>query len=204
MEAVLQIIDWCGIAVFAMSGALVAGRKDMDIFGVVVLACVTAVGGGTMRDLFLADGPVFWVVEPDYLAIASASALFTFVIGRYVRLDRSLLLYLDAIGLAVFAILGFDKGFASTGHYGIAIVMAVVTGVGGGILRDLLSNEVPLILRREIYASAVFAGTGLYALLIYLAVGQWIATVAGIGVILVLRLCALHMQLSLPIFKAKR
>jgi len=200
MNMLTYILDLFGTAIFAITGALAAGRKRMDIFGVVVLGCVTALGGGTLRDLILGDRPVFWIADTSYLAVASITALCTFGIAHRWRLPARGLIYADAVGLAVFTVIGFRKGFQITHLYSIAIVMGVATGVAGGIIRDVLSGEIPLILRREIYASASLLGAALLALLTYLQFPSPLRVSASILAILIIRLAALHWKLSLPLF----
>lgn len=152
-------LDILGTAVFAISGVLLAGKLRMDPFGVLVLGVVTAVGGGTIRDMALANGPVFWVKDPTDLVVAMVTCLLTIVLVRQPRrLPKWILPVLDAVGLAVFVGIGVNKAFiAGTGPL-VAICMGVLTGVGGGIIRDILAREVPMILRTEIYATACIIG----------------------------------------------
>ena len=166
MIQMIYIFDLLGTATFAITGALAAGRKQMDVFGVVVLGCVTAVGGGTLRDVILGNYPIFWITDYMYLLIATLAAVGAFLMVRYRRLSIKALVYADAAGLAIFTIIGFRHGFEITGSYGIAMVMGVMTGVVGGMIRDVLAGELPLILRREIYASASLCGAMLFALLL--------------------------------------
>ena len=196
-------LDLIGTAIFAITGALAAGRKRMDVFGVVVLGCVTALGGGTLRDVILGNYPVFWVSDTTYLKVAVIVAISTFVLVQRWRLPTIFLIYADAVGLAVFTVIGFQKGFIATHVYSISIVMGVTTGVVGGIIRDVLSAEIPLILRREIYASASLGGGALLALLTYLQLPSFFTVSTAVLTTLVIRLAALHWQLSLPLFKPK-
>ena len=199
----IYALDLIGTAIFAITGALAAGRKRMDVFGVVVLGCVTALGGGTLRDVILGNYPVFWVSDTTYLKVAVIVAISTFVLVQRWRLPTIFLIYADAVGLAVFTVIGFQKGFIATHVYSISIVMGVTTGVVGGIIRDVLSAEIPLILRREIYASASLGGGALLALLSYLQLSSFFTVSAAVLTTLVIRLAALHWQLSLPLFKPK-
>jgi len=199
----IYTLDLIGTAIFAITGALAAGRKRMDVFGVVVLGCVTALGGGTLRDVILGNYPVFWVSDTTYLKVAVIVAISTFVLVQRWRLPTIFLIYADAVGLAVFTVIGFQKGFIATHVYSISIVMGVTTGVVGGIIRDVLSAEIPLILRREIYASASLGGGTLLALLSYLQLSSFFTVSAAVLTTLVIRLAALHWQLSLPLFKPK-
>lgn len=203
MDSILHILDLIGTAVFAITGALVAGRKRMDTFGVVILGCVTAVGGGTLRDVVLGRSPVFWVSSPHYLAIAALAAIGTFVVAHRWRLPHMVIAYADAVGLAVFTVIGFQIGFQSTGSYGISIVMGMTTGVVGGIIRDVLAGKIPLIFHKEIYALASLLGAALLALFTHL---QWSPTLAlplSILTTLGLRIAALHWNLTLPVFPPK-
>jgi len=199
----IYTLDLIGTAIFAITGALAAGRKRMDVFGVVVLGCVTALGGGTLRDVILGNYPVFWVSDTTYLKVAVIVAISTFVLVQRWRLPTIFLIYADAVGLAVFTVIGFQKGFIATHVYSISIVMGVTTGVVGGIIRDVVSAEIPLILRREIYASASLGGGALLALLSYLQLSSFFTLSIAVLTTLVIRLAALHWQLSLPLFKPK-
>jgi uncharacterized membrane protein YeiH len=194
-------LDLAGTAVFAVTGALAAGRKRLDIFGVVVLGCVTALGGGTLRDVVLGSQPVFWIANTHYLAVAAIAALATFLLAQHFKIPENILMYADAVGLAVFTVVGFRRGFQETQVYSIAIVMGVTTGVVGGIIRDLLSGEIPMILRREIYASASLCGAVLLALLTYFDLPSPISLSAAFLSSLATRLAALHWKVSLPLFR---
>lgn len=203
MEPLIYILDLLGTSVFAITGALAAGRKRMDVFGVVVLGCVTALGGGTLRDMTLGIHPVFWISSTHYLFVAAAAAMGTYLLARRYRLPARGLVYLDAVGLAVFTVIGFEKAFQVSHDYSIAIVMGVMTGVVGGIIRDVLSAEVPLILRQEVYASASLCGAGLLALLSYFHLPASLSVPAALLATLGIRLTALHWNLALPIFRLK-
>ncbi len=200
MDLVLLTLDLVGTAVFAISGALAAGRKRMDIFGVVVLGCTTAMGGGTLRDVILGVRPVFWIANTQYLAIAAIAASGTFVLAQRWRLPSTLLMYADAVGLAVFTVIGFQTAFQITGLYSIGIVMGMTSGVFGGIVRDVFSGEIPLILRQEIYASASLCGATFLALLSYLQLPNAFSVWAAVFTTLFIRLAALRWNLALPLF----
>lgn len=167
-------LDILGTAVFAISGVLLAGKLRMDPFGVLVLGVVTAVGGGTIRDMALANGPVFWIKDPTDLVVAMVTCLLTIVLVRQPRrLPKWILPVLDAVGLAVFVGIGVNKAFiAGTGPL-VAICMGVLTGVGGGIIRDILAREVPMILRTEIYATACIIGGSFTPRRITLLLSRW-------------------------------
>lgn len=201
MELTIHLLDLVGTVVFAITGALAAGRKRMDIFGVVVLGCVTALGGGTLRDVILGIRPVFWISDTYYLAVAAIAAIGTFVLARRWKLPGMVLMYADAVGLAVFTVIGFQRGFNETHVYSIAIVMGVTTGVAGGVIRDVLSGEIPLIFRQEIYASASLCGAAVLALLSHLQLPSLVTVSAAVLTTLVIRLAALHLNLALPLFR---
>lgn len=196
----LHLLDILGVAVFALSGALEAGRRRLDVFGAVVIALVTAVGGGTLRDVILRHGPVFWVADPTYVIVVTLSALATFFLSPRVRFPRRLLLVADAGGLAVFSVMGVQKALAAGVSPVVALMMGVITGVAGGILRDMLCNEIPLVLRREIYATAALAGGILFLLLRFLGVPEGMNTAVSACAVFGIRLVAVRLDLALPRF----
>ncbi len=194
-------LDLFGVAVFALSGALMAGRYQLDPFGVIVLAAVTAVGGGTIRDIIL-DVPVFWLSDVSYLFIIVITALLTILLVRQPsRIPRRFLLIADAFGLALFAVLGTQKALSYESPMAVAMVMGIITGCAGGMIRDVLCNVIPLILRQEIYATAALLGGALFCGLSYLGLSQQIAMVLAISGALTLRLAAIYWKLSLPAFE---
>lgn len=195
-------LDIIGTAVFAISGVLLAGKLRMDPFGVLVLGVVTAIGGGTMRDMSLGQGPVFWVRDPTDLLVALLTCLLTILLVRQPRrLPKWILPVLDAVGLAVFVGIGVNKAFhAETGPL-VAVCMGVMTGVGGGIIRDVLAREIPMILRTEIYATACIVGGTVHAVAWYyghMPLEQ--ASMLGMAVTLSIRLAAIRWHLKLPTF----
>lgn len=199
MNFVIEWFDFIGTAIFAITGALAAGNKRMDIFGVVVLGCVTALGGGTLRDVILGVHPIFWISDTTYLIIATVAAVGTFFLSRYWLLPKKALLYGDAVGLATFTVIGFQQGFQETQLYSIGIIMGMTTGVAGGMIRDVLAGEIPLVLRREIYASASLCGALLYALLLHFGMPSVFIALLAMVTTLGVRLAALRWNLSLPI-----
>jgi uncharacterized membrane protein YeiH len=200
MTELLYYLDIFGIIVFALSGALMAGRYQLDPFGVVVLASVTAVGGGTIRDVIL-QTPVFWVEKPYYLYVVLATALSTIVLIRQPkRIPKRFLLIADALGLALFAVLGTQKALYLGSPIPVAIVLGTITGVAGGMIRDVLCNVIPMILREEIYALAAMLGGGLFILLLWLEWTDTHAMVASVSAALILRLAAIYWHVSLPAF----
>jgi len=195
----LVVLDYTGVAVFAISGALAAARKSLDILGVVIIATVTAIGGGTIRDVLL-DRQVFWIAQPYYLYVILGAAIATIAYTRRFSPPDRALAIADALGLALFSILGAQVAEALE-HTGVVVVlMGTITGVAGGVIRDVLSNEIPLILRRgQIYATAAIAGVVLYLLLQY-AIDRTFAALAGMACIAAIRLGAIVWNWTLPVF----
>ncbi len=157
----LHVLDLCGVAVFAISGVASARRVGMDIFGILVIAVITALGGGTLRDLLLGRHPVFWLDDAAYLAVISATVAATLVYVRWWPTPTQLLYLADTGGLALFTVGGTQAALALGTAWHAAIIMGMLSGCAGGILRDVLCGEVPYILRREVYATAALAGAGL-------------------------------------------
>ncbi|NMP30349.1 trimeric intracellular cation channel family protein [Thalassotalea sp. M1531] len=201
MTDLLFWLDIFGIIVFALSGALMAGRYQLDPFGVVVLAAVTAVGGGTIRDIIL-NTPVFWVEKTYYLWVICVTAVLTIAfIRRPKRIPKRFLLIADAFGLALFAVVGTEKALGLGAPISAAIVLGTITAVAGGMIRDVLCNVIPMILRQEIYATAAMLGSGLYAILIAWQVSDTLAIIFAVAGALILRLAAIYWQVSLPAFQ---
>jgi uncharacterized membrane protein YeiH len=201
----LYALSLLGVAVFAASGALAAGRKGFDWIGVGAIAVVTAIGGGTLRDLLLDRYPIFWVADPAYLWVILAGAVATLVYVHYRRPPDALLLIADAIGLAFFTISGAQVAEQS-GVPGIAVVaLGTITGVAGGVLRDVLCNEVPLLFgpMRTLYATAAIAGASAYLTLQTFGVPRTFAALAGMGAIAVLRFAAIAWGLRLPVVRVR-
>lgn len=154
----LYFLDLFGVAVFSISGALAAGRLELDLLGVVVLASLTAIGGGTLRDVLMNRHPVFWMANPTYLMVICAAALGTVMYVQFLPIPAQALLVADALGLAVFALTGAQLAEAARLHPLIVVLMGTMTGVAGGVMRDIFSNQVPLLLRQDIYATAAIVG----------------------------------------------
>lgn len=158
------LLDYCGVAVFAATGALAASRKQLDVVGFVFLGCVTGIGGGTLRDIIL-DVPVFWIAHPPYVIVCVAAALFVFFTAHLVESRYRLLLWLDALGMSAYAVMGAAKGVAATGSLTVAVVTGMLTGTFGGILRDVLAGEPSVLLRPEIYVTAALLGSAIFVVL---------------------------------------
>jgi uncharacterized membrane protein YeiH len=195
----LSVLDYAGVAVFAVSGALAAARKNLDLLGVVVIATVTAIGGGTLRDVLLAR-PVFWLVQHTYLYVILGAALGTVIYTRRFSPPDRALAVMDALGLAAFTIVGarIAEGLEHRGV--VVVVMGTLTGVAGGVIRDVLSGEIPLILRKgQIYATAAIAGAVAY-LVLQRFLDNSTAGLCGVAVIAALRLGAIAWNWTLPVF----
>ncbi len=202
IDMFLHWLDLLGTVVFAITGLLAASRKQLDLFGAIVIAMVTAIGGGTLRDLIL-DVPVFWLHAPTYVYLVVIAAIMMFVHVRFFAAPVRLLLVLDALGLAVFTVIGVQKTYALGYDDAIVIMTGIMTGVVGGMIRDILVGEVPLILRREIYATASFAGASVWLLMRPLVEDATFATVLAMATVLLLRLWGIYGNLSLPLFQPR-
>jgi uncharacterized membrane protein YeiH len=201
------VLEYVGLVAFAISGAIAAGRKRMDLAGAVVLACLVAVGGGTMRDVML-DVPVFWMKQPSFLLVSAGVGLAVALLARWFhpnRLDRYRIVTIsDALGLAVFVAVGTGIAVDAGASTVTAVAMGVITGVGGGIIRDILANDVPDVLRNgQIYATAALAGALLYAILIATDVPRTVAVWAPIALVLTLRLASLRFKWGVPTMGGK-
>jgi uncharacterized membrane protein YeiH len=199
---ILHLLSMFGVAVFAASGALAAGRKNFDLLGVVVIALVTAVGGGTLRDLLLARHPIFWVKDPTHLTVILAAAALTLAYVRFRKPPRASLAIADALGLALFTLSGAqvaeEKGLPAL----TIVVMGTVTGSAGGVLRDVLTGEVPLLFRQtDLYATAAIAGVVVYLVLQAVGLGAEPASYLGMGAVAGLRFAAIRWRLRLPVFR---
>ncbi|MGM0522047.1 MAG: trimeric intracellular cation channel family protein [Pseudomonadota bacterium] len=201
MPEVVYWLDMVGVIVFALSGVVLACRKRMDPFGMLVLAAVTGIGGGTLRDLVLGVHPVFWVTDPTYLWVILATVGVSLVGFHYIhRLSRGFLPVADAFGLALFMVIGTHKALF-LGHAGVvAVLMGMMTGVAGGMIRDVLAQRVPMVLREEVYATAAIAGGIVYVVLHSLEAPFMLTITAALLTTLALRLAAIYWHLSLPVF----
>jgi len=195
----LYYLDLVGTAVFAITGLLAARRKELDLFGAIVIAMVTAIGGGTLRDLII-DVPVFWTQNDIYIYVVVIAALLLFFLARFRRLPIKLLLFLDALGLAVFTVIGTQKAMALGFSDPIAIMTGIMTGVVGGVIRDVLVGEVPLVFRKEIYATASFVGASIFLVMVHFSVDTDIAVVLSILITLMMRVWAIMYNIELPVF----
>lgn len=203
LESLIMALDWFGICVFAVSGALVASRKQMDIVGFAMLGTVTGIGGGTIRDVLLGVQPIFWMAQPNYLLACVAVACATFFFAHVPQHRYRYLLWFDAVGLALFAVTGAGGALAHGASPSIAVAMGVATATFGGIIRDILGGESPIILSQEIYITAALVGATAYVALVGMGVSQDLALVTGFVAGFGLRSAALYWGLTLPRYKPK-
>jgi uncharacterized membrane protein YeiH len=199
-DTVLHALLWLGAAAQAMTAALAAGRRSMDWVGVCLLGCVTALGGGSLRDVLLGHYPLLWVENPSYLALTAGAALFTVVIARVVHRLQLTFLVLDAIGLVVFTIAGCDVALRLHESLPIVIVAGMITGCAGGVLRDILCNDVPLLFRSELYASVSAVTGAIYVAALGLGSNHDAATALAFAVGLAFRLLAIRFKWEMPKF----
>lgn len=194
----ISILDLLGTLVFAISGSLMAKQHDFDIFGALVVAFATALGGGTLRDLLMGITPVGWMLDPKYLvAVVIGVALAAFFTSYLLKLRKTMFLF-DTIGIGIFTLIGIQKALGLGLSPAIALMMGVVSAVFGGVIRDILCNEVPLIFRKEIYATACLAGGAIYLAAIYIGVNNNVAMVFSMCLIIAVRLVSVVKHVALP------
>ena len=194
----LSIIDILGTFAFAVSGAFSAMEKKLDPFGVIILSFVTAIGGGTLRDLLIGDTPVGWLRSGTTTIIIIAAAIATMLFGRFLKRFSITLFLFDAFGLGLFTLIGVQKGLQLEFSPGICVALGTITGSFGGVIRDVLLNNVPLVFRKEIYASASILGGILYLLLLKVDMFSPFASIISIIFIVVLRIIVVRYKLALP------
>ncbi|KAB2700162.1 trimeric intracellular cation channel family protein [Ochrobactrum sp. GPK 3] len=199
-EELIHVLYITAIVAEAMTAALAAGRREMDWIGVFLLGCVTALGGGSVRDVLLNHHPLSWVQHPSYLVITGFAALATILVARYMHRLRQMFLFLDAIGLVVFTVIGCGVALGMNMPIIIVIAAGMITGCVGGVLRDVLCNDVPLLFRSELYATVSVVTGGIYLGGLYLNVPQGPAAFVAMAAGLVLRLLALRFNWSMPKF----
>ena len=195
-DLILTLFDRIGVFVFAISGGIVAVRKDMDLFGVIVLAFLPAIGGGTLRDLILGQ-PVFWLSDTPTLLLALAGGLTAYVFHRFLENFRPLR-WADAFGMSLFAVTGAAKAMNLDHGLAVVLIMGTLTASAGGLMRDVVANEEPLLLKKDIYATAALLGAGVYFALAAWGLPESSAFIGGLAAAFTLRALAIIFQLSLP------
>jgi len=196
--SLIYLLDLCAVAVCAITATLEAHRRELDLFGVAVIAVIAGIGGGTVRDILLGRLPVYWVHDPVYVVVGITAAVFTFFLGRKLPLPKNFFLLPDAVGLALFTVIGTSVALGLQVHWFIAALMGVITAVFGGVIRDILCNEVPLIFRTDIYATASLIGALLLIALDGLGMAHNPALVAAMVVTVAIRLAAIRWHIHLP------
>lgn len=203
LQGLITVLDWFGICVFAVTGALVASRKQMDIVGFAMLASVTGIGGGTIRDVLLGVQPIFWVAQPAYLLTCVIVGCATFFFAHIPQHRLRYLLWFDAVGLALFSVTGASGAMAHDASPSIAVAMGVATATFGGIIRDILGGESPIILAQEIYITAALAGASVFVILMNAGASQDAAVGLGFAAGFGLRAAALYWGLTLPRYRPR-
>lgn len=202
MSTTTLLLTQAAVAVSAASGVLEAGKKKIDLFGMLIIAFATALGGGSVRDILL-DRPVFWIREQDFMFIALGSGLVTFFLARWTKISRKAFLVPDAAGLAMFAVVGTNVALGMNAPWFVASFMGVITGVIGGVLRDVLCNEEPVVFQGTLYATVAWVGTLVLILLLHYGIAnEYAAPITGAGIFL-MRLAAIRWNISLPVFRFK-
>lgn len=200
MPTFVQILDFIGTFAFAISGIRLASAKRFDWFGAYVVGFVTAIGGGTIRDLLLDVTPP-WMTDPIYLVCTGVALFSVIVFGKYlIRLNNTFFIF-DAIGLALFTVVGFEKSMSLGYPFWVSIIMGSITGAAGGVLRDVFINEIPLIFRKEIYAMACVVGGLVCSLGAFMGLKPYVCQIAGGIVVFVVRILAAKYKICLPILK---
>ncbi|MCX2725766.1 trimeric intracellular cation channel family protein [Roseibium salinum] len=201
---ILHLLYVVAISAEAMTAALAAGRRDMDWVGVCLLSAVTALGGGSVRDVLLGHHPLIWIVHPEYLVLTAVSALVTIAVARVIHHLRRLFLFLDAVGLVLFTILGCNVAMEMDMPVIVIVVAGMISGCVGGVLRDILCNEIPLLFRSELYASVSVVTGCLYVLGLHFGLPHDPVMIAATALGLTMRLMALRFNWQMPKFVYQR
>ncbi|MDE6871230.1 MAG: trimeric intracellular cation channel family protein [Bacteroidales bacterium] len=197
----IRLIDYIGTFAFAISGIRLAAAKNFDIFGAYVVGFVTAVGGGTLRDLML-DVTPFWMEQPSYVIITGLALLFVIIFRKYVvRFDNTFFIF-DAIGIGLFTVVGVERSIAAGFPVWVNIIMGAITGAAGGMVRDVLINEVPLIFRKDIYAVACVLGGVAYYICVLLGCSHLATQIIAALTVILTRILSVHFCVSLPALRS--
>ncbi|MFZ5483909.1 MAG: trimeric intracellular cation channel family protein [Pseudomonadota bacterium] len=196
--SLIYVLDLCAVSVCAITATLEARRSELDLFGVAVIALIAGIGGGTLRDLLLGRLPVYWVHDPTYVAVGLTAGVLTFFLARHMRLPKNFFLIPDAFGLALFTVIGTSIALTLATPWQIAALMGVITAVFGGVIRDILCNEVPLIFRTDIYATASLAGALLLIVLDSAGLRHDVSVLLAMLATVAIRLAAIRWHIHLP------
>jgi uncharacterized membrane protein YeiH len=196
----LHILYIIAITAEAMTAALSAGRRSMDWVGVIIIACVTALGGGTLRNIILGHYPMTWISHPEYLLITAGGAILAALLASVMKKMKTLFLWLDALGLVVFTIIGCRLAMELNHSLLIVLLSGIITGCGGGVLRDILCNDIPLLFRKEIYATASLITGLIYTGVIELGLSIHWASIIAAGIGFIIRLLAIRYKWQMPKF----
>nr|WP_284691935.1 trimeric intracellular cation channel family protein [Pseudomonas oligotrophica] len=199
----LHTIYLVAITAEAMSGAIMGMRRGMDLFGICLLGTVTALGGGTARDVLLGHYPIGWIANPEYLGFTIGAAIVTAMIARHLHHLRRVFLLVDGLGLVAFTIIGCDVAMSMQAHPAIVVLAGLITGIFGGLLRDVLCTQVPMVLQRELYATVALAAGVLYVGLLWLGVGNGLASLVALAAGFLFRVLAMTLRWKLPDFNGK-
>lgn len=196
----IHLIDYAGTFAFAISGIRLASAKQFDWFGAYVVGLVTAIGGGTLRDLLL-DVTPFWMLQPSYLIVTAMALIFVILLGKIViRLNNTFFIF-DAIGLGLFVVVGIEKSLAAGFPFWVAILMGMITGSAGGIIRDIFINEEPLIFRKDIYALACLIGGIIFYICVQMNISVVFTQTISASTVILVRVLAVKYHVSLPVLK---
>lgn len=193
----ITLLDFAGVFVFAISGALAANRKNMDILGYIILAALPAIGGGTLRDIIL-DVPIFWLEDSLYFLVIIVAALVTFIIPPKSGKPYHALEWADALGLSIFCVLGASKTYALTSSIPVSVAMGAMTAAAGGMLRDIVIREIPLILHKGVYATAALFGAFIFCICLIYTGQETLSLIMGGALAFIMRAGALLFNWSLP------
>lgn len=200
----VHFIDILGTFSFAVAGAFAAMEKKLDLLGIMILAFVTAIGGGTIRDLLIGNLPVDWMQHPNIGWVIAAGVIGALFFGRHLKQMQTLLNVFDGLGLGLFTIIGIQKGLSHALSPGVCIALGAITGCFGGVIRDIFLNKVPLIFQKEIYASASIIGGGIYFLLVYMNVAEYVAASVSILLIFIIRMLVIRFKVDLPVWHTEK
>lgn len=195
---IIYLLDILGVIACTIAGTIIAKRRSGDILGAIFIAFVAAIGGGTLRDLLLDKHPIFWMTQPSYLGVIIVASIITQIFFHHIeKIDKPLRLF-DALGAATFTLIGIEIGLAQHASPFVAILMGITTATAGGIMRDIICNEIPLLLQREIYITACLIGAISYFILTHLEVPDTIRQFVVIGIIFTIRMLAIYRNWQLP------